>query len=238
MPLVSDLAVPDQERAYERSGRRRNLALASLLFLILATMWTYAVDKNRELRRELRSQEFTGVTDTIADTIKTRIANRLRALAYIQSLARASRIAGVAQAAHNSSHPRALMKKRPQVALLIETSNSYARGLLRGIRRYLSEGRNWTVYLPEQGRGDAPPRWLHAWRGDGVIARIENPRIAAEISRAGLPTVDVSAGRLMPECPMVETDNEVIGRFAFEHLRDRVERVLTPLPDPRADWPT
>jgi glyoxalase family protein len=25
---------------------------------------------------------------------------------------------------------------------------------------------------------------------------------------------------------------------AFEHLRDRVERVLTPLPDPRADWPS
>jgi glyoxalase family protein len=23
---------------------------------------------------------------------------------------------------------------------------------------------------------------------------------------------------------------------AFEHLRDRVERVLTPLPDPRAGW--
>jgi glyoxalase family protein len=23
---------------------------------------------------------------------------------------------------------------------------------------------------------------------------------------------------------------------AFEHLRDRVEPVLTPLPDPRADW--
>ena len=44
-------------------------------------------------------------------------------------------------------------------ALLIETSNGYARGLLRGIHGYIQEHDSWTTYLMEQGRGEAPPRW-------------------------------------------------------------------------------
>jgi len=46
----------------------------------------------------------------------------------------------------------------PKVALLIETSNSYARGLLEGIAAYFREHRGWSVYLAEHGRGDRAPR--------------------------------------------------------------------------------
>jgi LacI family transcriptional regulator len=111
------------------------------------------------------------------------------------------------------------MPVRPHVALLIETSNSYARGLLRGIHRYLREHRPWTIDLPEQGRGAPPPLHLARWRGDGIIARIENARIAEAVRQAGLPTIDVSAARLLPELPVVETDNEAIMRLAVGHLR-------------------
>ena len=79
------------------------------------------------------------------------------------------------------------------MASLIETSNSYARGLLRGIHRYLREHRPWTIDLPEQGRGAPPPLHLAQWRGDGIIARIENRRIAEAVRQAGLPTIDLSA---------------------------------------------
>jgi LacI family transcriptional regulator, galactose operon repressor len=111
------------------------------------------------------------------------------------------------------------MPERPRVALLIETSNSYARGLLRGIHRYLREHRPWTIDMPEQGRGAIPPAHVARWRGDGIIARVENPAIAAVVRQAGLPTIDLSAGRLLPELPMVETNNEAIVRAAFEHLQ-------------------
>jgi LacI family transcriptional regulator len=128
------------------------------------------------------------------------------------------------------------MKKRPHVALLIETSNAYARGLLRGIRRYLSEGRAWSIFLPEQGRGDAPGSWLADWKGDGIIARIENRRIATAVERTGLPAVDVSAGRLVPALPMVETDNEAIARLALEHFTERGFRELAFCGDERFAW--
>lgn len=45
----------------------------------------------------------------------------------------------------------------PKVALLIETSNAYARGLMRGIVGYMREHRPWSIYLSEHMRGDRPP---------------------------------------------------------------------------------
>jgi len=126
--------------------------------------------------------------------------------------------------------------KRHQVALLIETSNAYARGLLRGIHAYVREHQQWSIFFPEQGRGDAPPKSLKSWRGQGMIARIENPRIARAIHAKGLPTVDVSAACLLPELPCVETDNEAVARTAFEHLRQRGFKSLAYCGDDRFQW--
>jgi len=95
---------------------------------------------------------------------------------------------------------------RKRVALIIETSNEYARGLLHGIRSYIREHRNWEIDLDERRRGEAT-RWLREFHGDGVIARIENVAIAAEVLESGLPCVDVSAARQVPGIPWVETDD-------------------------------
>lgn len=111
--------------------------------------------------------------------------------------------------------------KNPHVALLIETSNAYARGLLEGVTSYLREHRSWSIYLSEHGRGDSVPAWLRGWKGNGIIARVENRRIAGAVKDCGLPTVDLSAARLLPDVPWVETDNEAIARLALDHLRDR-----------------
>lgn len=56
------------------------------------------------------------------------------------------------------------------VAILIETSLAYGRGLLRGIARYLRERAPWSTYFQPQGLGDPPPPWLAKWRGDGILA--------------------------------------------------------------------
>src|SRR3954465_9404642 len=98
-------------------------------------------------------------------------------------------------------------RTRREGALLIETSNGSARGLLNGIIAYMREHESWSVYLGEHGRGDDPPRWLRRWGGDGVIARIENTRIAAAVVESGLPAVDVSAARTVPALPWVETND-------------------------------
>lgn len=128
------------------------------------------------------------------------------------------------------------MRQRLQVALFIETSNSYGRGLLDGIIGYVREHESWSIYLPEQRRGECPPAWLKRWRGDGIIARIENSRIATAVSQTGRPVVDVSAARTLPEIPWVETDDEAIARLAVEHLVERGFRRLAFCGDPRFNW--
>lgn len=126
--------------------------------------------------------------------------------------------------------------RRRQVALLIETSNAYARGLLQGVVHYIREHQPWSFHLMEQGRGDDPPAWLAAWKGDGIIARIETPRIAQAVVRAGLPAVDVSAARLVPALPWVETDDEQIARLAAEHLLERGFKQFAFCGDARFKW--
>ena len=113
------------------------------------------------------------------------------------------------------------MSALPRVALLIETSNTYARGLLSGISCYIREHRPWSLFLPECTRGDKVPSWLPQWEGDGIIARIENRSIAKALKNIRVPIVDVSAARLLPELPWFETDDQGIAQLAVEHLRER-----------------
>lgn len=128
------------------------------------------------------------------------------------------------------------MSQRPAVALLIETSNSYARGLLEGVIAYIRAHDPWSIWLPEQRRGESPPKWLARWRGDGIIARIETAAIARAIARTGLPVVDVSAARPLPTVPWVETDDAAIARLAAEHLLERGFRRLAFVGDDRFNW--
>lgn len=128
------------------------------------------------------------------------------------------------------------MKSRQSVALLIETSNAYARGLLEGIVAYIREHRPWSIHLPEQGRGGSPPAWLAKWRGDGIIARIENADIARAVVKARLPIVDVSAARLVPGVAWVETDDRAIAQLAVDHFLERGFRHLAFCGDSAFNW--
>lgn len=113
------------------------------------------------------------------------------------------------------------VKRRLHIALLIETSNAYARGLLHGIRAYMRETEPWSIYVGEHTRGDVAPKWLRNWKGDGIIARVENQKIADAVAATRLPVVDVSAAQLISDVPYVETDDQVIAQLAAEHLLSR-----------------
>jgi LacI family transcriptional regulator len=129
------------------------------------------------------------------------------------------------------------VKKRRAVALLIETSNAYARGLLRGIVRFGRELQPpWSMHFVEQGRGDPPPAWLTDWDGDGIIARIETPRIAAAVQAMRVPIVDVSAARYVPKVPWVETDDVAIAQLAADHLLERGFRRFAFCGDSAFNW--
>ena len=128
------------------------------------------------------------------------------------------------------------MQSRPRVALLIETSNAYARGLLHGIRAYVGEHASWSIYLTEHGRGETLPEWIQNWEGEGIIARVENQAIAKALLKTGTPTVDVSFGLERSPFPRVATDSNAASRLAAEHLSERGFKHFGYCGDARYHW--
>lgn len=94
----------------------------------------------------------------------------------------------------------------------------------------------WSIYLGEHGRNQTDLSWLDSWRGHGVIARIENEQTAEHVRRLGLPAVDLSAARLLPELPCVETDDDVIAEWAVDHFTVRGLRHIAYCGDARFAW--
>ncbi len=113
------------------------------------------------------------------------------------------------------------MKKVAHVALLIETSNAYCRNLLEGIAAYVRDHQPWSLYLGEHERGAAVPGWLRIWDGDGIIARVENEKIAKVLAEATVPVVNVSSTDFVKTMPAVVVHEETMIDQAVEHLLER-----------------
>ena len=108
-----------------------------------------------------------------------------------------------------------------KVALLVEWSRIYGRDVLRGIGKYVQAHGRWKVYHTERKLSETAPSWLRGWKGDGIIARIENHKLAAQIQHLGIPVVNLFEHEDMDQIPAVLTDNRAIGRMAAEHLIER-----------------
>src|SRR5262245_51137479 len=124
-------------------------------------------------------------------------------------------------------------RARPHVALIIESSIEFGRGVLRGIARWLREHGPWSIFLEQRELGAALPDWIHEWDGDGIITRSDDPRIV----RSGIPTVglyDRAEDRL--RLPMILNDNLAVGRMAARHLADRGFRHLAYYGVPGERW--
>lgn len=120
------------------------------------------------------------------------------------------------------NHPKtALRPVAPKVALLFETPNAYARGLLVGIGEYILSHGPWRVHLALFGFEDTPPAWLASWDGQGIIVRGENRLMAAAVAKLGVPVVDMTPSRLLPDAPWVKSDDAAVARLAAQHFFER-----------------
>jgi len=109
----------------------------------------------------------------------------------------------------------------PKIALLVETSREYGRGILRGIIRYQKEHGPWSIYFKPQGLGEPPPKWLHNWRGDGILARINDKRMAKALSTTSAYVVDLRNALPSLKFPSVAISNQSVVDLAAEHFIER-----------------
>lgn len=108
-----------------------------------------------------------------------------------------------------------------RIALLVETSREYARGILRGVIRYQHEHGPWSVYFKPQGLDAPPPPWLASWRGDGILARIDDLRMAEALVQTRVPVVDLRNALPGLPFPTVAISNDAVVRLAFDHFKER-----------------
>jgi LacI family transcriptional regulator len=114
-----------------------------------------------------------------------------------------------------------------KVALLIETSREYGRGVLRGIVHYARLHGPWAFYVTPGDFEQALPE-MKQWGGTGIIARIETQKVAEAILATGLPVValDLSEKQLAPGNPLSQicelyTDSYHAAQLAAIHLLER-----------------
>lgn len=118
------------------------------------------------------------------------------------------------------------MPANRHVALLIETSRAYGRGLLQGISRFIREHQHWTVRLQDRGLNDPLPEWLHRWPVNGVLARVETRQLEDQLLRLKKPVLNLCGSWTGSRLPVLDTDDEAVAKLAFDHLRERGFREL------------
>jgi LacI family transcriptional regulator len=106
------------------------------------------------------------------------------------------------------------------VAVLIESSRAYGRGVIEGVARYSRSHGNWVLYFEPRGL-EAPPPWFQDWHGDGIIARLPQHDMARAVAAKGLPVVELLSTSCESGAPMVGDDNDLIARLALEHFWER-----------------
>jgi LacI family transcriptional regulator len=116
--------------------------------------------------------------------------------------------------------PPAKARRTPHVALLVETSRTYGRDILRGVNRWMQEHGPWSVFLELRGLDSSVPRWLRSWHGDGILARTASAAMDKAIEATGLPAVELRASKLPHQRPFVGVDNLELGQTVASHFVD------------------
>jgi LacI family transcriptional regulator len=124
----------------------------------------------------------------------------------------------------------------PHVALIIETSMAYGRGLLRGISRYVTSHGYWSIYVDQRSLNDPPPTWLDDWNGHGVIMRAQTRRLAQVVADLQVPAVDTLHQFSGLNVPLVIPDHAAVAETAADYYLERHFRSFAFVGVERALW--
>lgn len=125
-----------------------------------------------------------------------------------------------------------------QIAVLIETDDSWGRLAVRGVADYALARGPWALLVdPRATQGTM--RLPRGWQGDGVIARISSRQLLHQLRRTPVPVVDVDTIMAAePGLARVNTDDRQRAALALNHLLDRGFTRFAHYAEPRRGYPT
>ncbi|WP_018968576.1 xylose operon transcription regulator XylR [Rubritalea marina] len=124
----------------------------------------------------------------------------------------------------------------PRVALIVETSLSVGQGILMGISDYVKKYGPWSVYAFPHALDQAPRQWFKHWKGDGIIARLQNEEIREAVMDKGVPVVDVLGVCRPPEAALVHVDDNAISVMVAEHFIEQRFREFAYIGLEKENW--
>jgi LacI family transcriptional regulator len=105
----------------------------------------------------------------------------------------------------------------PRILLLVETSRASGREIVEGIARYAHENGPWSIEFEDRALDSLPPKWLKEWRGEGIIARTIDIKLAKQLKATRLPLVELH-GDPQYGTARVTWDTGVMAKMAAEHF--------------------
>jgi LacI family transcriptional regulator len=116
----------------------------------------------------------------------------------------------------------AMRKALRRVAVLVDTSTTWGRAVLRGVNAYsLKQPHRWEIFVEARGT-EEHLRVPIGWQGRGIIARVSTPEMARELNAQKLPVVNVSAINIPgAKFPRVATDHLASAKLAAEYFLQR-----------------
>lgn len=81
------------------------------------------------------------------------------------------------------------------VALLVETSRAYGRGICRGVAQFAEQHPDWLIIYQERNLKQSIPDFLRRYRVDGILMRVDQPSLAREIISSHWMPMSVVIGR-------------------------------------------
>jgi LacI family transcriptional regulator len=115
--------------------------------------------------------------------------------------------------------------KSRRVALIYDATLPYDVKVMSGVAAYLQQGSPWNIYIEETALHEQRLPGLSTWRGDGILADLDDPRVAAQVLTSGIPAVAFGSGYGWYDpasgIPYFYSDNRAIADLAADHLLQR-----------------
>ncbi len=116
------------------------------------------------------------------------------------------------------------MNKHFRITLLFNANKVYDRQVIEGIGEYLQASQcAWDIFLEEDFTTHIEN--LKTWKGDGIIADFDNPKVVESLKDIDVPIIAVGGSysdvKDYPDVPYVATDNYALVELAFQHLKQK-----------------
>lgn len=107
-------------------------------------------------------------------------------------------------------------EKIKRIAVLVESSRAYGRGLIRGVCEFAKSRPDWQLLYRESRMGQNFEDWLKNWQGDGLITRITSAEEAEIVAEKGIPAVDLYGAFAHPKISRLDAEHDSIARMAAD----------------------